>query len=36
MMWGVVWLDVPESSIQLVTGGGGVSVMVLKELVRDC
>jgi hypothetical protein len=33
---GVVWLDTLELKTQLVTDGGRVSTMVLKELVRDC
>jgi hypothetical protein len=28
-------LDMSESTTQLVTDGGGVSIMVLKELLRD-
>jgi hypothetical protein len=35
-MWGVVWLDAPESTTQSVIDGGGVSVIVLKELSREC
>jgi hypothetical protein len=34
--YGVVWLDAPESTTQLVAVVGGVSSMVLKELARDC
>jgi hypothetical protein len=34
-MWCVVWLDTLKSTTQLVKNGGGVSSMVLNELVRD-
>jgi hypothetical protein len=34
-MWRVVWLDTLKSTTQLVKNGGGVSSMVLNELVRD-
>jgi hypothetical protein len=34
--YGVVWLEVQESATQSVTGVGGVSSMVLKELAWDC
>ena len=33
---GLVWLEAPESATQLETEVGGVSVIVEKELARDC
>jgi hypothetical protein len=33
---GVVWLVVPESATQSVTGMGGADVVELRQPTRDC